>query len=182
MLINPFLSSLISLKELCTIFNSTNFSEAFYSYEKGKVYLSNAQEYGFTASDTRSVGDGVHLYVGSTKGIQFIEGKGGRGHQEAALVIDSKAYFKLTNHIETCHIFKRHAFTQRNSFNFKRLIDYPGKKPGFHDPVKLHYKVAEIVGHQHFAQNGLSKREIDLASQVCKGQKFGFQLFPCLQE
>lgn len=110
MLINPFLFSLISLKELCTTFNSFNFSEAFYSYEKGKVYLSNAQEYGFTASDIRSVGDGVHLYVGSTKGIQFIEGKGGRGHQEAALVIDSKAYFKLTNHIETLSYLQKACF------------------------------------------------------------------------
>ncbi|PAV61300.1 hypothetical protein WR25_13800 [Diploscapter pachys] len=106
--------------------------DQFYSFEKGKVYLVRPPDYGFTERDCPAVGDGVRLFVGSAKGIQIVEGPKGRGHSNAALIIDSK-------------------------------------KAGFHMDTLMHVKIAEIVGHQNFAQEGLSKQELDKVNPVIRG-------------
>ena len=64
--------------------------DQFYSFENGKVYLVRPPDYGFTEKDCPVVGDGVRLFVGSAKGIQIMEGPKGRGHSNAALIIDSQ--------------------------------------------------------------------------------------------
>ena len=44
-----------------------------------------------------------------------------------------------------------------------------GKKAGFHMDTLMHVKIAEIVGHQNFAQEGLSRQELDKVNPVIRG-------------
>lgn len=36
----------------------------------------------------------------------------------------------------------------------------------------MHMKIAEIVGHQNFAQEGLSKQELDKVNPVIRGESW----------
>ena len=48
-----------------------------------------------------------------------------------------------------------------------------GKKAGFHMDTLMHVKIAEIVGHQNFAQEGLSRQELDKVNPVIRGELEG---------
>lgn len=56
---------------------------------------------------------------------------------------------------------------------FQRKAKISAKKAGFHEDIAFHYKVAEIVGHQNFAQNGLTKQELDKINPIIRGIPVG---------
>jgi hypothetical protein len=56
----------------------------------GKNYLMNPEAHGFTGRDCPPLSDDVYLAVGSHKSVRFVEGPKGPGHNNAAVVIESK--------------------------------------------------------------------------------------------
>ncbi|WKY09615.1 hypothetical protein Q1695_002181 [Nippostrongylus brasiliensis] len=59
-------------------------------FEGGKVFMSHPWIFGFHEKDCPDVGNGARLYPGTQKSVRFIEGPGGRGYNNPALIVDAK--------------------------------------------------------------------------------------------
>ncbi|KAL6743465.1 hypothetical protein Aduo_016501 [Ancylostoma duodenale] len=60
------------------------------TFENGKTFLNHPWKFGFTEKDCPDVGGGKRLYPGIQKSVRFIEGPGGRGYNNPALIMDAK--------------------------------------------------------------------------------------------
>ncbi|CAJ0932896.1 unnamed protein product, partial [Mesorhabditis belari] len=64
--------------------------QSFLVFEKGKVYMKNAQVFGVDPMETKKLPDGKELKVGAKYSVQLVEGPKGRDRANISVAIDAK--------------------------------------------------------------------------------------------